>query len=76
MRSSSPTLSTLITLTPNSTALRSSNSVFPTPVKIISEGLKPARRATSISPPEFASTLPPNFLIIRAIARVELAFRA
>ena len=40
--------------------LASSVEVFPTPVNTICGGMNPARRATSISPPEFASTLLPG----------------
>ena len=41
--------------TPRLTARSSSARVLPTPVKTISSGVKPARSATSISPPELAS---------------------
>jgi hypothetical protein len=55
MRSSSPSDSTLIDRTPSSIAHASSAVVLPTPVNTICAGVKPARSATSISPPEFAS---------------------
>ena len=55
MRSSSPADSALMAFTPMPTARSSSSCVLPTPVKTIAEGANPARRATSISPPEFAS---------------------
>ena len=55
IRSSSPSDSALMVLTPRSIACSSSAGVFPTPVKTICGGMNPARSATSISPPEFAS---------------------
>ena len=50
--------------------------VFPTPVKTMSCGANPARRATSISPPELASTRPPAERTTSTTARLELAFIA
>jgi hypothetical protein len=76
MRSSSPSDSALIVLTPRSIACVSSASVFPTPVKTISGGMNPARSATSISPPELASTLLPRLRNRRTIASAELALSA
>ena len=76
IRSSSPADSALIALTPRPTAWSISATVFPTPVKTISPGAYPARSATSISPPELASTSPPAALTTRTTARFELAFSA
>jgi hypothetical protein len=49
---------------------------LPTPVKTICGGMNPARSATSISPPEFASAPQPRPRSRRAIASVEFAFSA
>ena len=46
------------------------------PVNTICSGMKPARSATSISPPEFASAPAPSPRSSRAIASVEFAFSA
>jgi hypothetical protein len=50
--------------------------VLPTPVNPMSGGMKPARSATSISPPELASTLLPRDRRSRTMASVELALSA
>ena len=62
--------------TPSATARSSSAGVLPTPVNTMSRGSKPARSATSISPPELASTPPPSSRTRRATASVEFAFSA
>jgi hypothetical protein len=49
---------------------------LPTPVKTMSRGANPARWATAISPPEFASARLPSARSSRAMASVELAFSA
>ena len=54
----------------------SSAGVLPTPVKTICAGMKPARSATSISPPELASARLPRPRSSRVIASVELALSA
>ena len=48
-------------------ARASSASDLPTPVKTISAGVKPARSATSISPPELASAAVPSARSSRAM---------
>ena len=68
--------SALIVITPRSIACASSACVLPTPVKTICAGMKPARSATSISPPELASAPAPRLRSSRAIASVELALSA
>ena len=75
-RASSPADSTLIALTPSATADSSSAGVLPTPVNTICDGSNPARRATSISQTELASTELPSSRSSRARARVEFAFSA
>jgi hypothetical protein len=76
MRSSSPSDSALIVLTPRSIACSSSAFVLPTPVNTICGGMKPARNATSISPPEFASAPLPSPRSSLTMASVELALSA
>jgi hypothetical protein len=75
-RSISPSDSALMLRSPRPMARSSSASVLPTPVKTISAGVKPARKATSISPTEFASAAAPRLRSRRAIPSVELALRA
>jgi hypothetical protein len=52
MRTISPGDSTLMAPTPSPIARSSSARVLPTPVTTMSDGAKPARSATSSSPPE------------------------
>ena len=61
MRSTSPGDSALIARDAERRSRASSSArVLPTPVKTMSPGAKPARSATSISPPEFASAPAPS----------------
>jgi hypothetical protein len=71
-----PADSMLIAPTPIDTARPSSSWVLPTPVMTMSAGAKPARRATSISPAEFASAPAPSARRREAMASVELALSA
>ena len=75
-RASSPADSTLMARSPSGTAHSSSASDLPTPVNTMSAGSKPARRASSISQIEFASTALPAFPSSRTSAKAEFAFSA